>query len=149
MTNTSYEVRHDGVNPATCMPRTPEHDTTTNGNAYKLSAITNSTAGVLANGAPCHFDDEWKPESEDRCRCNMSQNEPLYSLMQHILDLLKEQRAPPPSQKSKMEKKIHDQSDLAMVEWQMVAMVADRVIFITFTVLILSIYAIIFSRVPV
>ena len=130
-------------------PRSPEQDVMANGKPYQVEAVTNSTTGVLANGAPCHFDDEWKPESDVSCRCDMAQKEPLYPVMQQILDLLKEQRAPTvPTRKSKMEKKVHDQSDLAMVEWQMVAMVADRVIFVSFTALILMVYAIIFSKVP-
>ena len=151
MTNASYNVRHDGIYATSYSPRSPDHQhdaTTPNGNAYRLTSRTSSTVAVVANGGPCHFSDDWMTDREGDSRRNTdtSQKEPPYPVMQQILDLLKEQRSQP-SRKTRTDKG-DDESDLAMFEWQMVAMVTDRVLLAVFIVLVLVTYAIIFGGAP-
>ena len=148
MTNASYNVRHDGVSAMSYSPRSPghQHDATPNGNAYRLPSRNSSTVAVVANGAPCHFSDEWMTDRDGGSRCDTSQKEPSYPVMHQILDLLKDQRSQS-SRKARTDK-VDDESDLAMVEWQMVAMVTDRVLLAVFIVLVLVTYAIIFGGAP-
>jgi len=148
MANASPTMKQRDCNlPVAYSPRDtdPEHQVTRNGSAKTLASRANSSVALFAAN---HVNNAWTKNEADKDYSN-SDAKPKESAdptLGQILDLLKEQRS---HSKKKTGSDDHDhETDIAMTEWQMVAMVADRVMLIVFTLVALIVTTALFGGAP-
>ena len=120
-------------------PAEPKRETKQAKIVGALVTRTISCAAILEKTTP-HA--KKKPD----CGTNSSLSKQTETALRQILDLLKEQQ----HHSSPDTRNCHgdDHADRAVVEWQMVAMVIDRVMLAVFALLIVVAYTVIFSRIP-
>ena len=116
-----------------------------NGNAHTQSSRSGSSAALFVNPSSNHTY-AWTTDDGDRGHCGTPHKELTDPAVQKILDLLKEQRAH--SLQNTKNNENDDESDQAIVEWQMVAMVADRVMLVVFTLVVLVVCTALFGGAP-
>ena len=115
---------------------TDQKQASQHGNAHSQTPRARSSVDVLG----CTLDDG------DRSRCNTPPVDPKDPATRKITDLLTEQRAYSSQKTGKVENDV--QSDQGLIEWQTVAVVADRVMLVVFTLLVLIAYTALFGSVP-
>ena len=118
------------------VPTDHKQQASQHGNAHSQTPRARSSVDVLG----CTVDDG------DRSRCNTPPVDPKDPATRKITDLLTEQRAYSSQKTGKVENDV--QSDQGLVEWQTVAVVADRVMLVVFTLLVLIAYTVLFGSVP-
>ena len=139
MAYASCNVKLDRVLPVSYSPYGTELERAAmrNDKKHSLTSRASSSVAVLASTSPNHIGNAWATDNGDHSRCNIPPKEPTDPPIQKILDLLKTRTDGN-----------DDESDQATVEWQMVAMVADRVMLVLFTLLVLIVCTALFGGAP-
>ena len=135
MVYASCNVQLDAAFPVSYSPRGTESEQATLRSGKKRSHATSSVA-VLPKTLPRHINNAWTTDS-NHCRCHTPPKEPTDPAVRKIIDLLKTRKDGN-----------DDESEQAIVEWQMVAMVADRVMLVVFTLLVLVVCTALFGGAP-
>ena len=146
MAKVSIKVSHDGTLAVSYghHGKEPERETAQNGKNHSPTQCAGSSVALFKNKSSNQTHAK-TTDDRDHGHCDNAHKEPTDSTIRKIVDLLKEQRA---HTKKTGTDENDVESDQAMVEWQTVAMVADRVMLIVFTVLVLVVYTALFGGAP-
>ncbi len=141
MATTSYNVKNDGVQPMSFCPSDKDHDRLTTHNGHGPALPTAAT-----NVSPNHISHTWETDdgTREQGHCHIPLSDSTDIAIQNIMRLLHELRPSHFTRKAEPE----DACEQAQIEWQLVAMVADRVMLVMFTALVLVVCAVLFGRAP-